>query len=307
MNIKRLSHAALLCAVFAGGSTPHADEKPAKESTPSAAPKAEIKTRLATKTEWASGLKEPQGMAIDGKGNILLADYGAGKILRYSRSGKLLGTLAEGLKSPTQIVVGIRNVSIKSKSHSLKTVETIYVSERKANRVIKISPSGKISPVGQAIEEPLGLAYGPKSELFAVSHTTSKIYHFDGMQWHLIFAAPLEAGDDKRYGYRCLTFEDGAFLMSDEVGEQVVMLTPNGRLATWAKGIAAPSGITIGPDGFTYVTDESEGGRLYRVNNLGEKTIVAEGLGRPRGVLFLDAKTVLVSDRNGKVWKLVLP
>jgi len=275
-------------------------------STPAVAPTV-AKVELATKTEWATGLKEPQGMARSARGDILIADYGAGKILCYSHLGKLLGTSAKGLKGPSQIVVGVRNVSIKSKPYSFKVVETIYVSERKANRVIKISSTGKISPVGQAIEEPLGLAYGPKSELFAVSHTTSKIYHFDGRQWQLIFAAPLEKGDDKRYGYRFLTFEDGAFLMSDEVGEQVVMLTPNGRLASWVKGIADPSGITIGPDGFTYVCDESTGGRLWRVNNIGEKTIVAEGLGRPRGVLFLDEKTALASDRNGKVWKLAWP
>ena len=275
-------------------------------STPSLAPKAEIKTKLATKTEWLSGLKEPQGMAFH-SGGILIADYGAGKILRYSRAGKLVETLAEGLKSPAQIVVGSKIVGSKSAPGSFEQVETIYISERKANRIIQIHPDGKVSPVGQAIEEPLGLARGPKGELFVVAHTTSEIYRFDGMKWNLIFSAPLEDGDEKRYGYRNLAFDGGAFLMSDEVGEQVLLLTPAGRLATWTSGIGDPSGIVIAPDSATYVTDESEGGRLFRVNNLGEKTIVAGGLGRPRGILFLDAKTALVSDRNGKVWKLALP
>lgn len=304
MNSKFFGTTAFLCGLFMGHTLPaFAGDSP----TSPAAATTVAKTELATKTEWLSGLKEPQGLALDGKGNILLADYGAGKILRYSRAGKLLGTLAEGLKSPSQIVVGSKIVSSNRTPGSFETIETIYVSERKANRVIQILPDGKVVPVGGAIEEPLGLARDATSGLFVVAHTTSKIYRFDGAKWNLVFAAPLEDGDDKRYGYRCLAFDGGAFLMSDEVGEQVLLLTQSGRMATWAKGIGDPSGIVIAPGGVTYVTDESEGGRLWRVNNIGEKTVVAEGLGRPRGLLFLDAKTALVSDRNGKVWKLSFP
>ncbi len=280
-----------------------------ERSTPLAAPQAENKNQLATKTEWASGLKEPQGMALHGafNQNVVLADYGAGKILHYSREGKLLGTLAEGLKSPSQIVVGSKWIRSNLASQEMVQTPVIFVSERKANRIIAIDKDGKITPLGESIEELLGLAFGATGELFTIAHTTSKIYRFDGEKWNLVFAAPLEDGDDKRYGYRCLAFDGGAFLMSDEVGEEVLLLTPGGRIASWAKGIGDPSGITIGYDGATYVCDESDGGRLWRINNIGEKTLVAEGLGRPRGVLFLDAETALVSDRNGKVWKLVWP
>ena len=261
----------------------HADDKP---STPATAPIV-AKAKLATKTQWLSGLKEPQGMAFYGQ-EILIADYDAGRVLRYSREGKLLGTLAQGLKSPSQIVVFSKN--------------QVFVSERKANRVIQIDKAGNITPVGQAIEEPLGLVAAGR-EIFVVSHTTSKIYRFEGKKWTPIFT-PTESD---RYGYRCLAYDKGTLLLSDEDNGEILMLSQSGRLASWAKGIADPSGITIGADGATYVCDEGDGGRLWRVNNIGEKTIVAEGLGRPRGVLFLDKKTILVSDRNGKVWKLVLP
>jgi len=299
--ILKITHQLFLCAgLFLSANAFAAPEG----STPSLAPQAEIQTKLATKTEWASGLKEPQGMAHHGN-DILLADYGAGKVLRYSRDGKLLGTVAEGLKSPSQIAIAriLRATEQDGKIVKIWEDENIAVSERKANRVIQIDKDGKITPLGDAIEEPLGLVSDSFNNLFAVSHTTSTILRFDGTKWTPFFT-PTEAD---RYGYRCLAMDNGTLLLSDEESGEILMLSQSGRLATWAKGIADPSGITIGPDNAAYVTDESNGGRLWRVNNLGEKTIVAEGLGRPRGVLFLDEKTALVSDRNGKVWKLVFP
>src|SRR5688572_3349875 len=76
----------------------------------------------AAKAVFIPQLQEPQGLALEKSGNILVADYKAGEILRYSRQGKLLGKVATNLKSPSQIVV---------------RGNSIFVSERKGNRVIK--------------------------------------------------------------------------------------------------------------------------------------------------------------------------
>jgi sugar lactone lactonase YvrE len=244
--------------------------------------------KLWKKTPFLKGLDEPQGLAIAKDGTILLCDYGSGDILRYSKAGKLLGKIASGLKSPAQIVVRGNDV---------------FVSERKANRIIKITAGGKVWPVGGPIEQPLGLTLNAAGELVTLSHTASKVYRFDGKAWKLFYTAPNDASGEQHYGYRCLAY-DGAFLLSDEDSEQVLVLTPGGRLATWASHIANPSGITIGPDRATYVCSEDNDGQLLRLNAQGKATIVAEGLGRARNVLFLDRTTALISDRDGNVWKL---
>jgi sugar lactone lactonase YvrE len=274
--------AALLCASLGFVPSSRADDAPAT---------GDLKTsvsKLAVKTVFASGLKEPQGMAFNARGNVLICDYGAGQVLEYSRDGRRLGVLAEDLQSPSQIVM---------------QAGRIYVSERKANRIIEVKPDGKIVPVGQPIIEPMGLV-SDGSTLFAVAHTTSKIYRYDGAQWHLIFEASIPEGRARRYGYRCLGYDRGTLLLSDEVGKEVLLMSQSGRMAKWATGIADPSGIAIAPDGAAYVTDESEGGRLIAIGATGEKEIVAQGLGRPRGILFLDKDNALVADRDGTVWKL---
>jgi len=243
---------------------------------------------LATKSEWLVGLAEPQGLALDKDGHILVAEYKGGRVAKYNRDGKRVGVLAEGLKGPAQIAIGPRG--------------EVYVSERKANRIIEIGADGKVVPLGGSIEEPLGLV-AANQQLFAVSHTESKILSWDGTAWISIFAP---AGAE-RYGYRCLAYDKGALLVSDESGSEVLLVTQNGRSAPWATEIEDPSGITLGPDGAAYVTDESEGGRIYRIAANGLKRVVAVGVGRPRSLVFLDAKTALASDRDGKVWKLRWP
>ncbi len=272
---------------------------------------------MATVTPFIGGLKEPQGLARDLNGDIIVCDYGAGEVLRFSKAGEKIAVLATGLKSPSQIVSA--------------GLGSFFVTERKANRVIKLS-GGAAEPVGGEIIEPLGLISGLRTRgqtkvsydsysFFVVAHTTSKIYvseadvisPYDGIGvanykpvnpiWRLVYAAPDEDGDTGRYGLRCLAGDGDTVFVSDEVGGDVLMMSSGGRMAKFVSGFDDPSGMAIRGD-WLYVCDEGNGGQLWKVNKNGKKTLVAEKLGRPRNVLFLDDKTALISDRDGRVLKL---
>jgi DNA-binding beta-propeller fold protein YncE len=262
--------------------------------------------QMATVTPFITGLKEPQGMVVDGIGNLFVCDYGAGKILVFSRTGRELGEMAPYsiLKGPSAIVRTDNG--------------DVFVTERKANRVLRFRDT-KMDVVMDDIPEPIGLVINPlitsnfgketPFSLGVVSHTTSKVYQLllsNTRERELIYAAPA-IGAEERYGFRWLVTDASTLLMSDEVGEKILMVNRAGRASTFASGISDPSGIAIGPDKMVYVANEGNGGQLIRLNSEGEKTIVAEKLGRPRGILFLDAKTALVSNRDGNIWKVVLP
>ena len=292
----------------------------------------------ATVTPFLTGLKEPQGMALNKYGNILVCDYGAGAILRFSQEGKPMGAVSTDLKGPAQMVtfpfppwtsIGVPPADYVTLV-TLPKVNQVWVVQIQ----LVPSPSTSIYPLNGEIDEPVGLVDGALG-LLAVSRSTSQIYRWkeppapiphigniplislfrsrkrpptrlsaDG-KWELFYAPKTEG---ERYGFGGIVSDDEACFMSDDVGQQVLRLTDSfvegTRLVPFATGIPKPSGLAIGPDKMIYVANEGDGGQLLRLDAQGRKSVVAEKLGRPSGVLFLDAKTVLVSNRDGNVWKV---
>ena len=74
-----------------------------------------------------------------------------------------------------------------------------------------------------------------------------------------------------------------------------------------ASGLDDPTGVALSMWGEIYVAEEGAG-RVSRVEADGSLSVVAEGLGQPRGLLFIDPRTLLVADRKGgQIWRVTLP
>jgi sugar lactone lactonase YvrE len=246
----------------------------------------------AVKSVWASGLRAPQGMARDAVGNIYVAEYQGGQVSKFSPEGKPLGKVGGELKNPAWVAFD---------------GDTLYISERKANRVLKADAVGKVTVVDDNVIEPLGLAIDNSGNPVVVAHTTSRLLRLgDNGKFASVYDAP--TGKGKRYGYRCVAVDrDGSLLITDEAEGQVLLLTPSGRLAVYARDLDDPTTVVFSPRGEVFVAEEGAG-RISRLNAQGEATVVAEGLGKPRDIEFVDERTLLVSDQeNGRVWKVVLP
>ena len=255
---------------------------------------------MAKVTPLIEGLKEPQGLALDVNGDILVCDFGAGQVLRFGAKGEKKEVVASNLKGPSQIAYRTLYDRVAN-----KTVREFLVSERGANRVVRLR-NGTGYGVGDEIVEPLGLLDNSSETnggLYAVAHTTSVISRLEKDKWTPIYAAPAEDGDKGRYGLRCLASYGSSLLVSDEVNRQILKVSRGGLVVKFTGNIDDPSGVAVRGDQ-VYVCDEGAGGKLWRVDQDGIKTLVAQELGRPRNVLFLDDETALVSDRNGRVLKL---
>lgn len=81
--------------------------------------------RDGSKTEFVSGLSDPQGLATDGKGNLYVVEQGASRLLRYNIATKAQTIVATGLSTPS-------TVTIDSSGE-------VYVTEEGAHQVRKIS------------------------------------------------------------------------------------------------------------------------------------------------------------------------
>lgn len=264
----------------------------------------DARLKSAIKSVWIKDLKQPQGMAWLGD-TLYVAEYGGGQVSKWSREGKPLGAIT-GLKSPAWVerIAPLRLAKPGQELDLTVKPDEIWISERKANRVVRLLENGEIQPVGEAIEEPLGLTSNNGISV-AIAHTTSRVLRWDGVKWILLFAPE---GDGARYGYRNVVVDDdGTVFLSDEEEGEILAITQGGRAFVIARGLKEPAAIVIGPDKALYVAEEGAG-RIVRLNRDGSNTPVIDGLGTPRDIEFLDAKTLLVSDKKGGViWKVVWP
>ena len=261
--------------------------------------------KSAVKSVWAKDLKRPQGMAWLGD-TLYVAEYNGGQVSKWSRDGQLLGAIT-GLNGPAW-VENVQQVIAPEAGgdDAYRFRNDIWISERKANRVLRLLENDKTEPIGEEIVQPLGTASGGLGTMpIAIAHTTSRVMQWDGKAWKLLFAPE---GDGAQYGYRnALVDGDGIVYISDEEEGEILMVTPAGRAFVVARGLKDPSAIVAGPDNAIYVCEEGAG-RIVRLNRDGSTSPIVDGLGAPRDIEFLDDKTALVSDaKGGVIWKVVWP
>jgi len=245
---------------------------------------------------WAEGLAGPQGLVRLPDGAVLVVEHDAGRVRRFTPQGVAEGVFAEGLQAP---------------SWAAWRAPALYVSERKGNSIARTTGSGSPTRFEAPINDPLGLALDAKRPgvLLALSHRDSVIraYRLAGDGAALLDQPYLTPPGGAKYGWRDFAIRaDGTLYVTDEAAQAILRRVPGGDLIEWLKGLKSPSGLGFSPQGDLYFTEE--GGRLSRVDRAGKVTILAEGLGAARCLLFLDPRTVLVSDRRGgKVWEVRLP
>lgn len=275
----------LLCVGLAGATSGAAEPPAAPPAARKAAPE---------KTVWADGLQEPHGMTLDGDGNVVVTEYKSGRVVRFSPDGRPLGVVADNVKSPAWVTAAGK---------------ALYVTERKANRVLRVE-GGKVEPLPQAVEEPLGVAFAPKSgRLYVVSHTTSRVFAVPSAATTPGAMEPVYApAGGKRYGLRCAAVaQDGSVYLSDETDGRILKLSPDGGQAeTWVQGLDDPAGLVAGPDGALYVADEGAG-KVFRIGADRKPVAIAEGFRKPRGLVFLADGALLVAERpTGTVYRVAV-
>jgi sugar lactone lactonase YvrE len=268
-----------------------ADDEPSQSTaeTPSITSKAPHLAGV-TKQVWVRGLNAPHGLVLGEDGSVWATEYKGGQVAQVSADGKTIRRYGKDLQGPAWIT---------------RIGKTVYVSERKANRVLRLEKNGTFAPFGPTIDEPIGLAADARGNLLVVSHGTSNVLSLDAKGKATPVYVP---SGGKHYGYRSVILDrDGSFLMTDETDNSIVLATRGGRVSNWVTNLNDPTGIALSPRGEVFVLEEGSG-RVAMLNAFGAPTVVAEGLGKPRGIVFLNDTTFLVSDQqDGVIWRITLP
>jgi sugar lactone lactonase YvrE len=234
-------------------------------------------------------LNTPHGIAVDGAGNVYIADPPNQRIRKVDTSGRITTVAGNGSS-------GYNGDGIPATSARLnypKGVEIgpdglLYIADNNNHRVRKVDAAGIIR---------------------TVAGTGSSGFSGDGGP---ATAARLAEPRNIAFG------PDGSLYIVDQINDRIRRVTPGGTITTFASGFSLPRDVAVDSAGNVYVADESRK-KVYRVDPTGRvSTFAGNGttgdsgdggaataarLNNPRGVAWDPSSgAVLIADTmNNKV------
>ena len=116
----------------------------------------------------------PTGIAVDGNGNVLVADTGNGRIEKFSPTGTFLSTIGTKGTGPGQLA--------SPNGIAIDRAGNIYVADAGNHRVQKLAPDGTFIAEWKGPEPgfygPRRIAIGPDDSIYVVDQGHNRIAKF---------------------------------------------------------------------------------------------------------------------------------
>jgi sugar lactone lactonase YvrE len=208
------------------------------------------------------GLNSPVGMAYDTNGNLYVANWSAGTVLRFSADGKH-SVFAQGLRGPSGLAIA--------------PTGDIYVASYSEDLVWRFTPAGDRSVFVRGLATPAGLSFDARGRLLIANRRTNQILaaHLDGK---IDVAA-----EGLQTPVGAVELANGDLLVSNIAGG-ISLVSGSPRARTVNSDLASPGpGIVRAGTDAAYVVDYG-GSTVSRVDRNGRRTVIADGLHSPVGL-----------------------
>ena len=154
----------------------------AQTPVPPAAPPSVIFAGVQT-TVTTTGLKTPQGVAVDNAGNLYIADTGNNRVLKVTPAG-----VQTALLSGTAMVNAPAGVAVDASG-------TLYVADSGNNRILAVNAQGVANLLGSGFSNPVGVAVDNTGNVFVADTGNNRIVEIGGgIQTTLIASGTLFGG-----------------------------------------------------------------------------------------------------------------
>jgi DNA-binding beta-propeller fold protein YncE len=257
-----------------------------------------------------SGMKEPRGAAVDGRGRIWVADFGNSRVRIFDPLGGFLGgwggrgTGTFGLREPCAIA--IRD-------------DAVYVADTWNGRVQSFTLDGKWKATARDLFGPRGVTVAPDGTVWVSDTGNKRLVAFDGDLRQLRTLGRLGKGREEFSDpVGIAAGRDGSLYVADAGNQRIQILDPGGRFAReipipdWKMGVEPH--LDVDEDGTLYVSNPPRNA-LFQMDPSGalKKTYThddaGQDLSRPAGVA-IDRKNRLlyvINSGNNRISKIELP
>ena len=224
-------------------------------------------------TRIHEGLSWPVGMAYDASGNLYIANWSAGTVLRFTPDGSR-SIFAEGIAGPSGLAIsstgdiyvasyhddlvwrftpaGDRSVAVRGLATpaglSFDARGRLLIANRRSNQILAARPDGKIDVVANDLQTPVGVVELVNGDLL-VSNIAGGISLVSG-------ASPARTinSELRNPGPGIVSAGTDSVYVVDYGGTTVSRIERNGRRIVIADGLNSPVGLALAPDGSMTVT-----------------------------------------------------
>lgn len=177
---------------------------------------------------FASGLSGPSGLAVSSKGDVYVASYNDDLVWRFTRNGDK-AVFVRGLATPA-------GLSFDSRGRLL-------IANRRTNQVLAAHPDGKIEVAAEGLQTPVGAVELPNGDLL-VSNIAGGISLVSGGKTARTINTELRSP-----GPGIVAAGADAVYVVDYGGATVSRIDRQGARTVIADGLSSPVGLALAPDG----------------------------------------------------------
>lgn len=236
-----------------------------------------------------SGLSLPEGVALDGLGDLFIADGGQGRVVEETALGTQT-TVASGLSGPVGVAVD--------------AARDVFVADAFASKVLEITPGGAQLTVGSGFDLPQGVALNAAGDVFVADSGHNRVLELapsstptlgagiQGVMGEVTWTVTQTFGSGLNDPEGVAVDSSGDVFIADTGNNRVVEVTQSGTQHTVAFGIPSPHSVAVDASGNLFIA----AGQLLEVTTSGTELTQGAGIGIATGVTVNAAGDAFVSD-----------
>jgi large repetitive protein len=242
-----------------------------------------------------SGFNQPGGVAVDGKGNVYVADA----------TNNLVKKIPAGNGTPVNIGGGF--AFSDPTGIAIDSLGNVYVADEGNNTVEMITAASGLTataPIGSGIAEPNAVAVDANGNVYVTDESTQAIYEI------LAGGAVTNTIATNFTQLTAIAVDAQGNVYAADGGANSVYKNPTGASGGISIGLGFiyPSGLAVDPLGIVYVVDQGDNA-LFKVlpNKYPGTSIIRTGFNNPGGIAVDGAGNIYIADTDNNAVEEVSP